>query len=77
MQIETIGKYQLHLIAHELSGKGQWDPFFTILRFDDEKQDFACVVEKRHAGTEPCNSYEDAIDVARRAATRMLEAHKA
>lgn len=76
MQIETIGKYQLLLIAHELSGKGQWDPFFSIFRFDDEKQDFACVFEKRHAGTEPCDSYEQAIDVARREATQLLESQK-
>lgn len=76
MQIETIGHYQLHLIAHELSGKNQWDPFFTILRFDDEKQDFTCVVEKRRAGDQPCNTYEDAIDVARREATQLLESGK-
>lgn len=72
MQIETIGKYQLHLIAHELP-KGTWDPFITILRFDDEKQDFRCVLEKRRAGDNPCSSYEDAIDVARRAGTSLIQ----
>lgn len=73
MQIETIGKYQIHLIAHELPGKAQWDPFITILRFDDEQQDFKCVLEKRRAGDQPCATYEAAIDVARRAATALVE----
>lgn len=72
MQIETIGKYQLHLIAHELP-KGEWDPFITILRFDDEQQDFRCVLEKQRAGDHPCASYEDAIDVARRAGTSIIQ----
>jgi len=75
MQIETIGKYQLHLIAHELPGKARWDPFITILRFDDESQDFKCVLEKRHAG-EPCASYEEAIELGRRVGTAMLESGK-
>lgn len=73
MQIETIGKYQLQLIAHELPGQGQWDPFIIILRFDDEQQDFKCVLEKRRAGNEPCPTYEAAIDVARRTGTAIIE----
>ena len=73
MQIETIGKYQLHLIAHELSGKGEWDPFFTILRFDDKEQDFRCVLEKRRATAHPCTTYEAAIEVARRAGNSLIE----
>ena len=76
MQIETIGKYQLHLIAHELSGKGQWDPFITILRFDDELQDFRCVLEKRRAGEHAYPSYEEAIDAARRTGTALVESGK-
>jgi hypothetical protein len=73
MQIETIGKYQLHLIAHELPGKQEWNPFITILRFDDEQQDFRCVLEKRRAGDHPYSSYEDAIDAARRAGTSLIQ----
>jgi hypothetical protein len=73
MQIETIGKFQLQLIAHELPGKAAWDPFITILRFDDEQQDFRCVVEKRRASDHPCSSYEDAIDAARRAGTSLIQ----
>ncbi|HYC42379.1 MAG TPA: hypothetical protein VEB70_05280 [Noviherbaspirillum sp.] len=76
MQIETIGKYQLHLIAHELPGKGEWDPFITILRFDDEQQDFRCVLEKRRAADHTYTSYEDAIDAARRAGTSLIQAGK-
>ena len=73
MLIETIGKYQLHLVAHELPDQGQWDPFITILRFDDDQQDFRCVLEKRRVGNKPCSSYEAAIDVARRAGTAIIE----
>jgi hypothetical protein len=72
MQIETVGKYQLHLIAHELSAKGEWDPFITILRFDDEQQDFRCVVEKRRAADHPYSSYEEAIEAARRAGNALI-----
>lgn len=72
MQIETIGKYQLHLIALELPGKGEWDPFVTILRFDEERQDFVCVLEKRRATDHPCPTYEAAIEAARRAGTELL-----
>ena len=48
MQIETVGHYQLHLIAHELPGN-KWDPFIAIFKFDDEAQDFKCVSEKQRA----------------------------
>jgi len=71
MQIETVGKYQLHLIAHELPGS-LWDPFVTVLRFDDELQDFKCVLEKRRAADEPCSSYAEAIEAARRAGNALI-----
>ena len=73
MQIETIGKYQLHLIAHELPGIGKWDPFVTVMLFDDDKQDFKCVLDKRHAADHPFPSYEEAIEAARRAGTAFIE----
>lgn len=76
MQIETIGKYQLHLIAHEVSGSGRWDPFITILRFDDEKQDFTCVLAKRRAADHEFDDYEAAIDAARLAGTALIESGK-
>ena len=72
MQIETIGHYQLHLIAHELPGN-KWDPFIAVFKFDDKLQDFTCVHEKQRAAAEPSPSYEDAIEVARRAGNAMLE----
>ncbi len=74
MQIETIGKYQLQLVAQELSDSGLWDPFFTILRFDDAAGDFIRVLEKRRAPGDACTSYEKAIDAARRAGTALIEA---
>lgn len=72
MQIETIGKYQLHLVAHEVSS-GRWDPFITILKFDDENQDFKCVLDKRRAADHEYDDYEAAIDAARRAGTALIE----
>lgn len=73
MQIETIGKYQLHLIAHELASPPGWDPFIEIFKFDDGANDFRRVLEKRHASTHPLPSYEEAIDVARRTGTALIE----
>lgn len=75
MAIETIGHYQLHLIAYEVA-EGLWDPFVTILRFDDAAQDFKCVLEKHHASEQPLPSYDEAIDAARRAASALVEAGK-
>ncbi|MGE5650237.1 hypothetical protein [Noviherbaspirillum sp. UKPF54] len=73
MQIETVGKYQLHLIAHELSGTRGWDAYVSIHKFDDAAQDFKCVLDKHHAGDEPLPSYEEAIDMARRVGNTLLE----
>jgi hypothetical protein len=73
MAIETIGKYQLHLHAYELPGSGLWDPFITILKFDEEAQDFKCIVEKHHASENAFETYEAAIDEARRVGTIMAE----
>ncbi|MGH8807731.1 MAG: hypothetical protein ACREX0_07630 [Noviherbaspirillum sp.] len=74
MQIETIGHYQIHLIAYELSDSGRWDPFVRIFKFDDATQDFKCVLDKQHAAGEPLASYDEAIDAARRAGTKLVEA---
>lgn len=77
MQIETIGKYQLHLIAHELSESGKWDSFVSIFKFDEEHQDFSCVMEKRRAADTTFSTYEEAIEAARRAGNALLEAREA
>lgn len=73
MQIETIGKYRLQLIAHEMQGP-VWDPFVTVLRFDDDAQDFVCELEKHHVDA-VCESYEAAIEAARRAGTDYITRH--
>lgn len=62
MQIETVGQYQLHLIAHELPAGG-WDPFVSVYRFDSASEDFQCVLEKRHVEGH-FDSYESAIRAA-------------
>jgi hypothetical protein len=76
MATETIGDYQLYLIAYELPGSGLWDAFVTILKFDDEAQDFKCILEKHHASKKAFPSYEAAIDAARRAGKALIEAGK-
>jgi hypothetical protein len=72
MQIETIDHFQLHLIAHEVSGN-KWDPFVAVYKFDDEIQDFVCIYEKHRAAAEPLASYDEAIEAARRAGNTLLE----
>jgi len=72
MQIETIGKYQLQFIAHELGSSGEWEPFITILKFDDARQDFVCVLEKRHASDHRFSDYEEAIEAARQTGNRLI-----
>lgn len=72
MQIETVGHYQLHLIAHELPDN-KWDPFVAVFKFDEKERDFKCVYEKQRAAAEPLDSYEEAIEVARRAGNAMVE----
>jgi hypothetical protein len=75
MQIETIGKYQVHSTAHELSD-GAWDPFVSVLRFDDEKQDFVCELEKRRAADRTFASYNEAVQAALRTGTEFIESIK-
>lgn len=75
MQIETVGHFQLHLIAHELPS-GKWDPFVSIFKFDESVQDFKCVYERHRASEEPLGSYDEAIDVAQRAGNALLEQEK-
>ena len=73
MQIETIGPYQLHLFAYELPEPGGWDPFLSILRFDDIIQDFRCVLSRHHASTTPAATYDEAIDQARRVGNALIK----
>ena len=73
MAIETVGDFQLHLIAYQVSGSDRWDPFVTILKFDDASQNFKCVLEKHHAADQPLPTHREAIDAARRAGTALIE----
>jgi hypothetical protein len=72
MAIETIGKYQLHLFAYELPGTGQWDPFLKIDKFDDDAQDFRCVLDKHRASDKPLATYEEAIEQAKRVGNMLI-----
>jgi hypothetical protein len=73
MAIETIGKYQLHLIAYELPGSGRWDPYLTVHKFDDEIRDFKCIVEKHRISESAFETYDEAIDHARQAGNALIE----
>jgi hypothetical protein len=73
MATETIGKYQLHLIAYELPGSGGWEPYLSIDRFDDDAQDFTCLVEKYRVSDEPFASYSEAIEEARRVGNTLIK----
>lgn len=72
MATETIGKYQLHLFALEMPESGKWEPYLKIDKFDDAMQDFVCVLDKHRVTDEALDSYESAIDAARRAGNRLV-----
>lgn len=72
MATETIGKYQIHLFAYELPETGKWDPYIKIDKFDDDAQDFKCVVENRRVSDQPCATYGEAIEQARRMGTALI-----
>ena len=46
MATETIGKYQLHLIAYEMPGSGSWEPYLKIDKFDEAKQDMVRFISR-------------------------------
>lgn len=74
MQIETIGKYQLHFVAYELPGSGKWEPFVSIYKFDEDRQDFVCVLEKHRVSEQGFANYGDAMEAARHAGNALLAA---
>ena len=76
MATETIGKYQMHLFAYQLPENGRWDPFLKIDKFDEEVQDFKCVVENRPVSDMPFATYEEAIEQARRVGNTLIEEGK-
>ncbi|MGE5623101.1 MAG: hypothetical protein ACM3WS_08100 [Bacillota bacterium] len=72
MQVETVGQYQLHLIARERARSDGWDAFVEVLKFDDAAQDFKCVYERQQASEVPLASYEEAIEQARRTGNTLI-----
>lgn len=72
MATETIGKYQLHLFAYEMPGSGTWEPYLKIDKFDEAKQDFVCVLDKYRVTETPLESYESAIEAARRMGNQLV-----
>lgn len=74
MAIETIGKFQLHLIAYQLPENDQWAPYLMVHRFDEGSDRFECIVERRRVmGDTVFPTYEDAIEAARRAGKALIE----
>lgn len=76
MAIETIGKYQLHLYALEVVGTSKWDPYLRIDKFDDDAQDFKCLVENRLVSDTPFATHDEAIEHARRTGNRLIKEGK-
>jgi hypothetical protein len=76
MATETLGNYQLHLIAYEMSGSGKWEPYLKIDKFDEAKQDFICVLDKHRVTETPLESYDAAIEAARRAGNQLIREKK-
>jgi hypothetical protein len=76
MAIETIGRYQLHLFARELSGLGRWEAFLKIDKFDDEAQDFRCLLENHRVSDESFANYDEAIEAGRYAGNRLIKEGK-
>jgi hypothetical protein len=77
MQIEHFGKFRVDLIPFELSGERRWASYLAVHKFDEQAQDFVCVMEKqRVAGDAVFASSEEAIDAARRIANDLIEAGK-
>lgn len=72
MQIETVDSYQIHMIAHEVHGAGGWDPYMTIMQFDEQLGDFRCVLEKQKVSDHALASYEEAIEAARQAGNAFI-----
>lgn len=72
MATETIGQYQLHLIAYELSGSGRWEPYLRVDKFDQAEGDFVCVLDKHRVTDTPLASYNEAIEAARRAGNQLI-----
>lgn len=73
MTVETIGDYQVHLIARPISSSGPWAPYVVIEKFDEKLGDFACVMEKHRVGDERVFETEDeAIEEARRYVADLL-----
>jgi hypothetical protein len=76
MATETLGNYQLHLIAYEMSGSGMWEPYLKIDKFDEATQDFVCVLDKLRVTDTPLESYEAAIEAARRTGNQLIHDKK-
>jgi hypothetical protein len=72
MATETLGKYQLHLFALEMPGSSKWEPYLKIDKFDDAKQDFVCVLDKYRVTDEVFETYESAIEAARKAGNQLV-----
>lgn len=66
MTYETIGKYQLHFFAVQLSDNEKWVPYLKIERFDDDAEDFQCVVDKAHVPGHPVFDTEGEAEEAAR-----------
>lgn len=66
MAIETIGKYQVHLIGREVSTAGQYAPYVIIEKFDDEARDFKLLLDRQRVPGSRLYPTENAAEEAAR-----------
>jgi hypothetical protein len=76
MAVETWGKYQLDLFPFELEGVGRWAAYLGVHKFDEETQDFVCVMERQRVSDAEFQTEAEAIEEARRAADVLIKSGK-
>jgi hypothetical protein len=72
-EIETLGSYQIHLLALEVATPPGWDAYLTVTQFRQAAQDFIPVLEKFSVPGGPFPDEATAIDAARVLANTLLE----
>lgn len=73
IEIETLGKYQIHLLALEVAQPPGWDAYLSVVHFSDAAQDFVPVLEKFEVPGGPFADRASALDAARMLANSLLQ----
>jgi len=73
MTVEHFGKYQLEFIPLELAGIRRWAAYLAIHKFDEDKQDFVCILEKHRVSDSEFSTEEEATNEARKAGNALIK----